>query len=84
VRQINFVDGEIAILERVIAEHALTSSDVRRLMTVPGVSLMTASTFMAAVGDIERFPGSAQARQLSRPRPQGPSVGQLTGTEVVS
>src|SRR5215218_4245081 len=55
VRQINFVDGEIAILERAIAEHALTSSDVRRLMTVPGVSLMTASTFMAAVGDIERF-----------------------------
>ena len=56
VRQINFVDGEIAILEQAIAEHALGSADVRRLMTVPGVSLMTATTFMAAVGDIERFP----------------------------
>jgi transposase len=61
VRQINFVDGEIAILERAIAEHALASSEVRRLMTVPGVSLMTATTFMAAVGDIERFP---DARKL--------------------
>lgn len=56
VRQISFVDGEIAILEQAIAEHALGSADVRRLMTVPGVSLMTATTFMAAVGDIERFP----------------------------
>ncbi len=55
IRQINFVDGEIAILEQAIAEHALGSADVRRLMTVPGVSLMTATTFMAAVGDIERF-----------------------------
>ena len=56
VRQISFVDSEIAILEQAIAEHALGSADVRRLMTVPGVSLMTATTFMAAVGDIERFP----------------------------
>lgn len=47
---------EIAILEQAIAEHALGSADVRRLMTIPGVSLMTATTFMAAVGDIERFP----------------------------
>jgi len=36
VRQINFVDGEIAIIERAIAQHALASSAVRRLMTVPG------------------------------------------------
>ena len=27
-------------------------------MTVPGVSLMTAATFIAAVGDIRRFPDS--------------------------
>ena len=55
LRQIDFVDAEIAILERAIAEHALASSDIRRLMTVPGVSLMTAATFIAAVGSIGRF-----------------------------
>jgi transposase len=55
VRQIAFLDGEIAILERAIAEHALASEAMRRLMTVPGVSLMTAATFIAAVGDIRRF-----------------------------
>jgi transposase len=55
LRQIDFLDGEIAILERAIAQHALASKDIRRLMTVPGVSLMTAATFIAAVGDIDRF-----------------------------
>jgi transposase len=55
LRQIDFLDGEIAILERAIAEHALGSDAIKRLMTVPGVSLMTAATFIAAVGDIRRF-----------------------------
>jgi transposase len=55
LRQVDFVDGEIAILERAIAKHALASEPIKRLMTVPGVSLMTASTFIAAVGEIDRF-----------------------------
>jgi transposase len=55
LRQIDFLDGEIAVLERGIAEHALAFDAVKRLMTVPGVSLMTASTFIAAVGDSDRF-----------------------------
>jgi transposase len=55
LRQIDFVDAEIAILERAIADHALASADIKRLMTVPGVSLMTAATFIAAVGEIQRF-----------------------------
>jgi transposase len=60
VRQIDFFNGEIAILEREIAQHALASDDIKRLMTVPGVSLMTAATFMAAVGDIDRFHSPGQ------------------------
>jgi transposase len=55
LRQIDFLDAEIALLERAIAENALASLAMRRLMTVPGVSLMTAATFIAAVGDIRRF-----------------------------
>jgi transposase len=55
LRQVDFLDAEIAILERAIADHALASPEIRRLMTVPGVSLVTATTFMAAVGDIQRF-----------------------------
>ena len=56
VRQIDYLDSEIALIERGIAEHALGSRTIKRLMTVPGVSLMTATTFIAAVGDIRRFP----------------------------
>jgi transposase len=55
LRQIDFVNGEVAALERAIAQHALDSEQIRRLITVPGVSLMTAATFIAAVGDISRF-----------------------------
>jgi transposase len=56
LRQIDYLDTETALIERGIAEHALGSQAIKRLMTVPGVSLMTATTFMAAVGDIRRFP----------------------------
>jgi len=56
LRQIDFLDGEIAMLEKEIAQHALGSGDIKRLITVPGVSLMTAATFIAAVGEIDRFP----------------------------
>jgi transposase len=56
LRQIDFLDAEIAMLEKEIARHALASDDIRRLMTVPGVSLTTAATFIAAVGEIDRFP----------------------------
>ncbi len=34
---------------------ASASPDVRRLMSVPGVSLITATTFTSAIGDIQRF-----------------------------
>src|SRR5438132_9243879 len=58
MRHIEFLDGEIATVERQIATEALDSSDIRRLMTVPGVNVICAATFMAAVGDVRRFPTS--------------------------
>jgi transposase len=56
LRQIDFLDGEIAALEAVLAKQALDSPEIRRLMTVPGVNMITAATFVASVGDIRRFP----------------------------
>jgi len=56
VRQVDFLDSEIAQVERPIAADALASPEVKRLMTVPGVNVIVAATFMAAVGDIRRFP----------------------------
>jgi transposase len=55
LRQIEFLDSEIEAVERLIAAEALESPEIRRLMTVPGVNVICAATFMAAVGDIRRF-----------------------------
>jgi transposase len=55
LRQVDFLDAEIAALDREIARLALTWPEVLRLMTVPGVNVHTAATFMASVGDIRRF-----------------------------
>ena len=55
LRQVDFLDQEVGVIERELAEAALGSPEIRRLMTVPGVSLISAATFVAAVGDIARF-----------------------------
>ena len=56
LRQVDFLDTEIAQVDQLIAADALGWPEVKRLMTVPGVNVTVAATFMAAVGDIRRFP----------------------------
>src|SRR4051812_13565154 len=56
VRQVDFLDTEIAEVEKLIAAEALGWPEVKRLITVPGVNVIVAATFVAAVGDIRRFP----------------------------
>jgi transposase len=60
LRQVEFLDAEIAAVERLIAADALNWPEVKRLMTVPGVNVVVAATFAAAVGDIRRFPNPRQ------------------------
>src|SRR4051794_24506117 len=55
LRHIEFLDAEIAAVERLIAQQALAWPQIRRLMTVPGVNLICAASFIAAVGDPRRF-----------------------------
>jgi transposase len=56
LRQIAFLDGEIALVERALAEQVLASAEMRRLLTLPGVNVVTAAALLAAIGDIGRFP----------------------------
>jgi transposase len=56
MRQVEFLDSEIAAVEALIAAEALSWPEVKRLMTVPGVDVIVAATFMAAIGDVRRFP----------------------------
>lgn len=56
LRQLDFLCGEIDLIDRALAEQALESPEIRRLMTIPGVGVTTAATVMATIGDIHRFP----------------------------
>jgi transposase len=78
LRHIEFLDGEIAAAERLIARETLRSPEARRLLTVPGVNVICAAEFLAAIGDIRRFRG---ARQLVAYLGLDPRVRQ-SGTEL--
>src|SRR5829696_10516195 len=47
LRQIDFLDQEIALVDRAIAHDTLNWPEARRLMTVAGVNLIVAVTFLA-------------------------------------
>src|SRR5215203_2374649 len=55
IRHIEFLDREVAAVERLVAQQALNWPEIRRLMTVPGVNLICAATFIAAIGHADRF-----------------------------
>jgi transposase len=55
LRQVEFLDQEVEAVERLIATEALRSPEIKRLMTVPGVNVICAATFAAAIGEIGRF-----------------------------
>src|SRR5205809_1791207 len=61
LRQIEFLDRELALIERALAGQVLASAQRRRLLTLPGVNFVTGAALLAAIGEIGRFP---TARQL--------------------
>src|SRR5215211_5417995 len=77
LRHVEFLDQEVAEVERLIAREALGSPDARRLMTVPGVNVICAASFLAAIGDVRRF---RSARKLVAYLGLDPRVRQ-SGTE---
>lgn len=58
LRQLDFLAGELAQIDAVIAQQVLGDGDVRRLMTIPGIDVVTATTLVAVIGDVRRFPTS--------------------------
>jgi transposase len=55
LRQLDFLGHELAAVERQIAQISLRRDDVKRLMTIPGVDMITAATMVAVIGDVTRF-----------------------------
>jgi transposase len=55
LREVDFLSGEIEALERELARLALASAEIQRLISVPGMSLVSAATVVAVAGNIGRF-----------------------------
>lgn len=60
LRQIAFLDEEIAKLDRALAVAVLASADLQRLFTLPGVNAVTAAPWSRPSGDVTRFPTPRQ------------------------
>jgi transposase len=60
LRQIDFLDTEVAQVDQRLSEWAAGSQDAKRLMSIPGVGAGVAVTLMAAIGDISRFSSPRQ------------------------
>jgi transposase len=58
LRQIDALDADVAELEVALAKRLAGSCELRRLLSVPGVNLVVAATFLAYAGDIHRFPSA--------------------------
>ena len=55
LRQLEFLAGEIALLDKELAQRGHASDAVKLLMTLPGVDVATAEALVAAWGDWTRF-----------------------------
>jgi transposase len=55
VEEIRLLEARIGQLERELAELASHTEACRRLLTIPGVGLLTATAMVAAVGDVRGF-----------------------------
>lgn len=82
LRQVEFIDHEVEAVEQLIAAEALSWPEVKRLMSVPGVNVIVAATFMAAVGDIGRFPDRRLLTAYLRRDPRVKQSGDSPGTRA--
>ncbi len=60
LREILLLAEEIEETERTMASVARSRADVRRLMTLPGISFYSALVIVGEVGDFRRFPSPKQ------------------------
>lgn len=60
LRELDLVTEEIAAVERTLAAAALEQPQIRRLITIPGLDMLSALAILAAIGDIHRFPAPSK------------------------
>lgn len=65
MRQITFVEEEIAAIEGELARRVAGVPDVELLLTITGVGLITAATIWAVLGEARRFAGPKQVTRYA-------------------
>lgn len=60
LRELDLVGQEVVAAERTLAASALERPQIRRLITIPGLNVISALAILAAVGDIHRFRAPAK------------------------
>ncbi len=60
LRLLHALETEIRLIDSSLAHAALNDERVLRLMTIPGVGFITASSIVAVIGDIRRFSHAAK------------------------
>lgn len=60
LRQIEFLDGEIAAIDSKLAEYTAGCQQAKRLMSIPGIGASAAVTLIAAIGEVSRFDSPRQ------------------------
>ena len=56
IAELERVSQQLSEIDKVVAQQALDDPRALKLMTIPGVSSVVASTVLASIGDITRFP----------------------------
>lgn len=59
LRTLDFLSDEINAADKVLAQAVHQDSQVRRMLTIPGIALTSAAALRAAIGDINRFRSAA-------------------------
>ena len=75
-KEVHRLQESIQAAERELAELARQSSLIRRLMTIPGLGLITATALAAFVGDVQRFPSGRRFSSYLGLTPRESSTGQ--------
>ena len=70
VAELERVSAQMAELDQVLAQQSLDDPRALRLMTIPGISSIVASTVLASIGDVSRFPTAQKLSSYFRLTPK--------------
>ena len=84
IQEIDELEERIRAIERQLATAAEPALVVKRLRTIPGIGVLTATALVAAVGDVQRFPSARHFASYLGLTPREHSSGQRRHLGAIS